>query len=593
MGRIVGIDLGTTHCAVGWVEGDTGSSDGGAKPEIFAIPQLVKPGDVQARNSLPSFLYLAEAGELPEGSMALPWAPDRDFMVGEAARERGAEVPLRLVSSAKSWLCHGGVDRRAPILPHQASAGVRQVSPVSAAVHYLTHLREAWDVAHPDLPLAAQQILLTVPASFDAVARELTQAAAKEAGLENVNLLEEPQAAFYSWLAGVGDGWREVLSPGSRVLVCDVGGGTTDFSLIEVKDDGQGNLQLERVAVGNHILLGGDNMDLALAHTLMRKLVAAKKKLDVGQQRALVQAARRAKERLLSDSSVESVPITVLGRGVKLIGGKLRTDLSRAELEAVLVNGFFPECDRDARPEEARRAGFMELGLPFVSDPAITRHLAAFLATHTAEGALPTHVLFNGGVFNSPLLRKRLLEVVSGWSAPPVVLEENDNDLAVARGAAYYGAVRRGGGIRIRGGVARSYYIGIEKAVPAVPGIPPPVEALCVVPFGMEEGTEADVPSRELGLVVGEPAEFRFMSSTTRHDALGETLDEFTWPDELTETAPVHTQIEAEGLEPGTLVPVRLEVKLTEIGTLELWSVSRDDRHRFRLEFNVREQEGV
>lgn len=591
---VVGIDLGTTNTALGFARVPEAESDAGLPtPEVLELPQVVRPGDVQPRATLPSFLYLAQPGELPDGALDLPWATGRAYAVGEAARERGAEVPMHLVSSSKSWLSHGAVDRRAALLPHGAPKEVAKVSPVTAAVRYLEHLKDAWAQAHPEQPLGAQPILLTVPASFDAVARDLTLEAARQAGLSQVTLLEEPQAAFYAWLGKVGDGWREQLSVGDRVLVCDVGGGTSDFSLIEVKDDGEGNLSLERVAVGNHILLGGDNMDLALAHVLHGKLAAAKKKLDAGQQRALVSQARRAKERLLSDDALEEAPITLLGRGSKLIGGQIKTTLSREELTRTLVEGFFPECPRDARPQEAQRTGFMELGLPFEADAAITRHLAAFVADH-AEG-LPTHVLFNGGVFNSGLLRQRLLDVIGAWGAPIQVLEGTDNDLAVARGAAYYGAAKRGGGVRIRGGVARAYYIGIESSMPAVPGVPPPIRALCVVPQGMEEGTNAEVPGGTLGLVVGQAATFRFLTATTRKDdEIGAMLDEYTWPAELTETAPITATLEAEGLEPGTLVPVRLEVALTEVGTLEIYCVGADGDaagRRWRLEFNVREQE--
>ncbi len=579
----VGIDLGTTNTAVA-------EAEPGQLPRTFDLLQLIRPGDAQVRPALPSFLYLAGDDELPAGSLDLPWATDRTFMVGEGARARGAEVPLRLVASAKSWLSHTGVDRKAEILPAQTPPEQPKVSPVEASARFLRHVREAWAHVNPDRRLEEANVYLTVPASFDAVARELTIAAATEAGLLHVTLLEEPQAAFYAWLAEAGDDWREVLGPEDRVLVCDVGGGTTDFSLIEVRDDGEGNLGLERVAVGDHLLLGGDNMDLALAHHLATVLRQSGKKLDASQNRALVAGVRRAKEALLSNDELDRTTFSILGSGRKLIGGQIKVELERAALEAVLLEGFFPPCDRDAARHEMPRTGFMELGLPFVSDAAITRHLAHFLATH-AGGALPTHILFNGGVFNSPLLRARLLEVIASWGVMPKVLESASNDLAVSRGAAYYGMVRAEGGMRIRGGVARSYYIGIQSSMPAVPGVPPPIRALCVVPFGMEEGTEAVVPGGELGLVVGAPVQFRFLSSTTRpDDAIGTILDEYTWPDDLTETAPVSATLSAEGLEPGTLVPVRLEVKVTEVGTLELWSVATQSEHRWRLEYNVREE---
>jgi molecular chaperone DnaK (HSP70) len=585
MKRSIGIDLGTTNTALSIVdlEEQLGS------PEIFPIPQVVRPGDVLSRPTLPSFLYLAAEGELPPGSLDLPWAKDRSYVVGTAARERGAESPLRLVSSSKSWLSHSGVDRRAAILPHPAADPDIRVSPVTAALRILEHLRDAYNAAHNETPLAEQSVLLTVPASFDPVARDLTLDAARMAGLGEVVLLEEPQAAFYAWLARVGDEWRNHLGAKDRVLVVDVGGGTSDFTLIEATDDGFGNLGLERIAVGDHLLLGGDNMDLALAYRLQQRLLQDGKKLDIGQQRALTQAARRAKESLLSDRNLDDAPITVLGRGSKLIGGQIKTVLTRADLEATLLEGFFPLCDRTDRPTEARRTGFIELGLPFAADAAITRHLAAFLAQQGGAKS-PTHVLFNGGVFNSPLLRTRLLGAMEKWfQRAPLVLENTNNDLAVAQGAAYYGATRKRGGLRIRGGVAKSYYIAIESPMPAVPGVPPPVNALCVVPFGMEEGTSARVEGHGVGLIVGEPVEFRFLSSNVRkNDQVGTLLDSFTWPDDLIETSPLSANLPSEGFEPGTLVPVTLEVKVTELGTLELWSVARDGQ-RWRIEFNMRE----
>lgn len=586
---ILGIDLGTTNSALAAIERPAGDARPAAT--ILPIPQVVAPGSVLERSTLPSFMYLAGEGELPPGALDLPWAPGRAYAVGAGARDRGAEVPLRMVGSAKSWLGHGAVDRRAALLPFGAPPEVPKVSPVTASLRYLEHLRDAWDAAHPDAPMAAQDVFLTVPASFDAVARDLTVEAARAAGIAELTLLEEPQAAFYAWLERLGEAWRKQLKPGDVVLVADVGGGTTDFSLIEVRDQG-GNLTLERVAVGDHILLGGDNMDLALAHAVSAKLHADGKKLDAGQSRALVLAVRGAKEKLLGDESATSAPITLLGRGSKLIGNKISTTLERAELEQLLVEGFFPACTLDTPVVAARRTGFMELGLPFASDTAITRHLAAFLTKHGRR--LPTHLLYNGGVFNSPVLRRRLLEVMTGFGAAPTVLDDADHDLAVARGAAYFGLSKGGHGIRIKGGVARSYYVGIETAMPAVPGMRPPIRALCVVPFGMEEGSGAPVPSAELGLVVGEPVAFRFLSATARKDdAIGTLLDEYEWPEHLEETAPLELTLEAEGLAPGTLVPVRLEVKVTEIGTVEVWCARTDGAGRWRLELNLRETEGT
>jgi hypothetical protein len=429
-------------------------------------------------------------------------------------------------------------------------------------------------------------VLVTVPASFDPVARELTVVAAREAGFDRVTLLEEPQAAFYAYLASRGDAWRRELAPGDVVLVCDVGGGTTDFSLIEIADDG-GNLVLERIAVGDHILLGGDNMDLALAALVGRDLG---RPLDAMQQRALVHTCRRAKEQLLvsvGDAVPAALPVAILGRGSKLIGGTIKAEVTRAHADA-LVDGFFPEVAADARAERRRGGGLRELGLPYAHDPAITRHLAEFLARF---GRMPSHVLFNGGVMKAPRLAARVVEQLRGWSGRDVrVLQGADPDLAVALGAAHYGQVRRGKGIRIRGGTARAYYIGIESAMPAIPGFAPPVKALCVAPQGLEEGSTVELPDDELGLVVGEMQAFRFFAAATRKaDAAGALID----ADEegMVELDPVEKLVAADSEHAvGQLVPVRLEAHVTEVGTLELWCVARDGRGRWKLEYSVRER---
>lgn len=602
---VVGIDLGTTNCALAYV--DTGRGDD-APLTSLAIPQLVQPGAVEERPLLPSFLYLPGPNELPAGSLKLPWDADRDFAVGEFARNFGSQVPTRLVASAKSWLCHPGVDRRGPILPWKSPETVRHVSPLEASTLYLRHLCEAWnhqvarDVA--ENRLEQQDIILTVPASFDAVARELTVEAARSAGLEHVTLLEEPQAAFYSWIEASHEQWRKQVEVGDVVLVCDLGGGTTDLTLIAVGEEG-GQLALTRVAVGDHILLGGDNMDLALAHHLAAAFAARGTKLDHGQTLLLWHACRAAKEKLFSDPSATAAPVTVLGRGSKVIGGALKTDLLRTDAEKVIIEGFFPECPADAEPRRQKAVGLQELGLPYAADPAVTRHLACFLhrnAEVIAERApprrkkkltQPTAVLFNGGVFKADLLRDRLVKVLNQWirssgGAPVKVLPSIDLDLAVARGAAYYGLVRRGKGVRVRGGTARTYYVGVETALPAVPGARPPIKALCVAPFGMEEGTETDVPGQEFGLVVGEPVEFRFLGSTTRRaDPVGTLIDD--WEADIEELAPLQMTLESAGKE-GKTVPVHLHAKVTEVGTLELWCHSRDGKQRWKLEYNVREQ---
>ncbi len=584
---VVGIDLGTTNSALAYAE------EGGAV-QALAIPQIVGPGEVAERATLPSFLLLPSEHEVASAAMTLPWSGPMRYAVGTMARDRGAELPHRLVSSAKSWLCNGAADRNAAILPWRGTDRPtddgERVSPVNAAARYLAHLRAAWDDQHPDDPLEDQDVLVTVPASFDAVARELTVVAAREAGLPDITLLEEPQAAFYAWLAAQGDGWRKALRPGDVVLVCDVGGGTTDFSLIEVVDDG-GSLALERVAVGDHILLGGDNLDLALAHTAKQRLIESGKTIDAMQERALVHACRAAKEQLLVDGGPESIPISILSRGSKLIGGTLRTEVRRDDALRLVLDGFFPIVGADAKPARRKAAGLRELGLPYAHDPAVTRHLAELLTRH---GRMPTAVLYNGGVMKAGLIRDRVTGVLRAWAGARGgevrELDGADLDLAVALGAAHYGRVRSGKGIRIRGGTARAYYIGIESAMPAIPGFAPPVKALCVAPFGMEEGTGVELPDDELGLIVGEPSTFRFFASSSRKDPAG-ALVEAEDP-ALVELDPVEKTVEVAGdRKAGELVPVALRAQVTEVGTLELWCHARDGRGRWKLEYAVRERD--
>ncbi|MBU9173109.1 Hsp70 family protein [Burkholderia gladioli] len=604
----IGIDLGTTHCALSYV--DLAASDGdAAAQQVLPIAQLSSPGAVASPELLPSFLYLPHEGELAAGDLSLPWTASRDYAVGEMARSRGAGTPIRLVSSAKSWLCHPGVDRRAAILPNDAPPEVARVSPLEASVRYLNHLREAWDHAHPDAPFAAQDVTVTIPASFDPAARELTAEAAQAAGYTRMTLLEEPQAALYSWIQKSGGGWRKDVKVGDIILVVDVGGGTTDLSLIAVVER-EGNLELHRVAVGEHILLGGDNMDLALAHVVARKLAAQGTQADPWQLRALTYACRGAKETLLSDRSVETVPLVVPSRGSKLIGGSIRTELTRAELTQILLEGFFPQVEASERPAVRTRAGLTQLGLPYAQDAGITRHLAAFLgkqvgalaeldglpaaAHHPGASFLhPSAVLFNGGVFKSELLTERILAILNGWlaadgAAPARLLGGADLDLAVARGAAYYGYVKRGRGVRIRGGTARAYYVAIESAMPAIPGMEPPISALCVAPFGMEEGSDAALPEQEFGLVVGEPVQFRFFgSSVRRQDQVGDMLDYWS-PEELQELEAIQATLPADGRTPGEVVAVRLHARVTEAGTLELEAVPRGSEARWKVEFDVR-----
>jgi molecular chaperone DnaK (HSP70) len=590
---IVGIDLGTTNSVVAFVD----TSAEAPAVRILEVPQITGVGSVEARPVLPSFLYLPADGELPANALKLPWRDTPDLVVGEFARTRGMEVPARLIASAKSWLSHAGSDRTAPILPWGSPDEVPKMSPVAASARYLAHMRDAWNAAFADAPLEGQDVLLTVPASFDAVARDLTLQAARDAGLPQITILEEPQAAFYAWIDAHGEAWRADVRVGDVVLVCDIGGGTTDFSLIAVREE-HGELLLDRVAVGDHILLGGDNMDLALAYSLRERLAKTGTQLDAWQFRSLGLSCCEAKERLLSGGKETTHPIAILGRGRKVVGGSVRVEVDLTDVERTLVDGFFPHCQIGDRPQTQRRTALQEIGLPYAADPGTTRHLAHFLSRQSAAvggdaaAARPTAVLFNGGVMRAGALRKRLLEVVNSWfrnstqSDDVRVLSGGDPDHAVARGAAYYGLARRGRGVRIRGGTARAYYIGIETAMPAVPGHRPPIKALCVVPHGLEEGSEVDLPAQEFGLVVGEPAEFRFLGSATRRDdRVGDLVE--TWDDDIQELAPLETALEWKGQE-GTTVPVRLQARVTEVGVLELWCVSRDGAHRWKLEFNVR-----
>ena len=596
----VGIDLGTTNSALADVDlsiQPAGPGEPLPGPLLLGVPQICAPGEVGERELLPSCVYLPSPHEAPAGAFALPWDSQRAWVVGDYAKARGAQVPGRLVSSAKSWLSHPGVDQRSALLPilppgSAAEAEVPRLSPVEASARVLQHLREAWEAAHAGetgddggpLRLAEQQVTLTVPASFDPQARELTVAAAAQAGLPQVTLLEEPQAALYAWVQGAGDGWRAQVHPGDVILVVDVGGGTSDFSLIAVGED-DGRLSLERLAVGEHILLGGDNVDLALSYRVAEKLKAQGIKLDGWQQLVLTFACRRAKED--PGQFVDGVAsISIPGRGSGMLGGLVRAELTLAELRAT-AEAFFPAVAADAQVAAGRRAGLTALGLPYAQDPAVTRHLAAFLRRNA--GCRPTALLFNGGVFKDTGLQDRVTGLVELWvGAPQKRLASPSLDLAVALGASYSGLARAGRGIRIRGGTAHAYYVGVETAAPAVPGFAPPLRAVCLAPFGLEEGNTVDLPALELGAVVGETASFRFFASEERRDDLPGTVVEDL--DELRELPAIEAKLPEGGEDAGAVLPVGLRAHVTEVGTLELLLVSREAPPRtWKLEFSVRE----
>ncbi|EOX4943109.1 Hsp70 family protein [Vibrio alginolyticus] len=620
----VGIDLGTTHCVMSFV--DTHNED--ARVEVMPIPQLTAPGTVETRSQLGSFLYQPHEHEMNPQSRVLPWSSEPKALVGAIARNLGSKTPIRLVASAKSWLCHAGVNRRNAFLPAGSPEEVEKVSPLRATELYLEHLKDAWNHTNPNHNLADQDVTITVPASFDPAARDLTAEAARNVGFVHLTLLEEPQAALYNWIDNSNDKWRDEVEVGDIVLVVDIGGGTTDLSLVEVTED-DGNLTLNRIAVGEHILLGGDNMDLALAYRLKMKLAQEGKELQPWQVQAMTHACRDAKEALLNDSELQSVPIVVPSRGSKLLGATLKTELTQEEVQQTLVDGFFPQVAITDHPVQRNRGALTQMGLPYAQDAGITRHIAAFLSkqanalsasgngaeaaaqdfnpfanmpgmpgadvAQSADFIKPTAILFNGGVLKSKLLATRLEDTINEWLIEADAemakrLTGVDLDLAVASGAAYYGSVRRGQGVRIRGGIASAYYVGIESAMPAIPGMAPPMEALCVAPFGMEEGSSVDVPSQEFGLIIGQPVNFQFFGSTVRRDDLAGTHLDYWAPEELEELPEIQVTLPvSEGRREGEVVPVTLASRVTELGTLYLEAIAADNGQKWHVEFDVRE----
>jgi len=589
---IIGIDLGTTNCAVAYVDPALGANT----PILdFPIPQLQQPGQVAAMPLLPSSLYLPGEHELPPGSTQLPWGESPGPIVGAFARWQGARVPGRLVVSAKSWLCHPGVDRAAAILPWGATAGILKISPVEASTRLLGHLAAAWDFAHPEAKMAQQEVVITVPASFDEVARALTVQAAKAAGLEKLTLVEEPQAAFYDFTARHRHDLNDALRDIRLVLVVDVGGGTTDFTLIQTGSTADGPA-LRRIAVGDHLMLGGDNMDATLARKVEERFQAEGRKLSATQWTQLVQASRAAKESLLGANAPERQGISILAEGSRLIRGTLTAELSRSEAETLILDGFFPACTVAEMPRRAARTALQELGLPYAQDPGISRHLAAFLREHAVAGLAalqaepggtalprPDAILFNGGVFNSSQITERLLAVVSAWwpDAPPLrVLPHGSLETAVARGAAAYGLARRGLARRISGGAAHALYIGLagDKETTAP-------RAICLIPRGHEEGQSVELKSQPFALVLDRPVQFPLFS--TAADRMDRPGDLVGIDDSFRALPPIHTVFKGTGARTGS-VPVFLSAGLTELGTLELWCVASTQDERWRLEFELR-----
>jgi molecular chaperone DnaK (HSP70) len=604
----LGIDLGTSNSAVA---ADDFEND---RTSIVEITQILRPNQVGEKSTLPSALYIPHRDEFPADAFRLPWSNrSESAIIGHFARDHGALVPDRLVTSAKSWLSNFHVDPRQAVLPWKSDIEEPKLSAFDCSRLYLEHLKEGFLYAERiqgrNWDLSEGQIVLTVPASFDEAARNLTAEAAEAAGLGKVTLLEEPQAAFYAWTAQAGSAWRSQVSAGDIVLVCDIGGGTADFSLIAISGK-DGNLEVERISVGEHILLGGDNMDLALAYTLQTQLEAAGKSIDSWQFLALIHAASRAKVDLFNDDSVAQAPISVPSRGSSLFAKTVSTALDRSILEQIVLDGFFPITKVTELPTETRSSGLQEFGLPYASDPVVSKHLARFLtrslmnvrasdalkslvgpSAEASDYLKPTAVLFNGGVFNAAPIRKRVLDLLASWNEgrPVRELQGFQPDLAVAKGAALYGRNRATGkGIRIKAGTARSYYIGLESSMPAIPGFKPPIKALCVVPQGMEEGSELLIEGKQFGLMTGQPADFRFFASEVRSgDTPGQIIQNAER--ELEETNRIEVTLPAiEGLPEGQPVPVQINPVVTELGNLELWMKHTGSDRRWKVEFQVR-----
>lgn len=592
---VIGIDLGTTNSAVCFI--DTQSVND--RIATFAVPQVVAPHQIEALETLPSFLYQASRGEFAAGALDLPWdAEPTETVVGRFAREQGKLVPGRVVESAKSWLCHPGVDRTSRLLPWQGAEDVERLSPVAVSAAYLKQIRDAWNASHALEPLERQDVVVTLPASFDEVARELTIEAAKAAGIPRLLLIEEPQAAFYAWIDAHPETWNSAVTPGQNILVCDVGGGTSDFTLIRVRrgrQPGRGvvpptepvdteseeEVQFHRVAVGEHLILGGDNLDLALAHHLEQKL-AGDGQFEPRQWGTLLRICRHVKEVLLGEDAPASYAVTVPGTGSRLIGGGRQVDVSREEARQLLLEGFFPRVSLDEKPSR-KRSGFQEFGLPYAPDPAITRYLAAFLSEHLGNGASrdekrdhscrPDVLLFNGGVFVSAILRERVMACLRDWFSQgdpewaPLVLANERHDLAVARGAAYYGMVRRGVGVRIAAGLPRTYYIGIgtddEQGTIRL-------QAMALMPAGAEPGQEVVLDQQTFHLTIAAPVQFQlFYSSTRLTDAAGTLIP--VEREQLTALPPIRTVLKSRKHKESVTIPVRLHARLTELGTLDVW----------------------
>lgn len=586
---LVGIDLGTTHTALAYADMDQGVK---AKVEIFNIEQLVAPGELSAKPLLPSARYHPAPGELAEADTRLPWPQADDGarpVVGELARVLGAKSQGRLVASAKSWLSHGAVDRTAAILPWGAAEDVAKISPVEASASYLAHARSAWNTSFPQHPLERQEIVVTVPASFDESARALTLEAARLAGLSDIRLLEEPQAACYDWLWRHGKTLQKNLEGVNLLLVIDVGGGTTDLTLIKVESGEDGPI-LERIGVGNHLILGGDNIDLTLAHLAESRLLGEGRRLTAAELAQLVEQCRTVKEKLLTEDAPPSLPVTLLGTGSRLIGGTRSVELSRDEVRELVLDGFFPRVAFSDSPDR-KRSGVVEFGLPYAADPAISRHLAAFLSQHrhaagVDQAPVPDAVLLNGGVFQSPVIVRRVLEQLAAWRGAKLKQLKNDRpDQAVAYGAVAYGLARHGLAVRkIGGGSARAYFLLVDNETQDRR------QGVCLLPRGSEEGHEVVLSERSFALRLGQPVRFHLVSST--EDAPHRPGDVVVIDDEHYIQLPPLAVVFDQDVDHGRReIVVRLVAALTEVGTLRIQCVENEPpERRWNVEFQLRQQ---
>ncbi len=589
---IIGIDMGTTNSAVTYktIEEDD-------EIHTLNIPQFVEHGQYEDKVLMPSFLYIPNEAEITLDDITLPWQTDTNIIVGEFAKSKAQSTPNRSITSVKSWLCQPTIDKRKGLLPYQAAEGVEKISPLEAYTHFFEHIKNTWNNQFPQAQLFQQKIVITIPASFEPAARDLTVEAARLCDFEKVTLLEEPQASLYGWIHKHQDTWRDTLEKEDIILAIDVGGGTTDFSLIQVEDN-NGDLEFKRIAVGNHILVGGDNIDLMLAYTTQQRLLDQGQHIEHWQLQALVHSCRDAKERLLSDENLDEISVIVPGRSSQLFEDALKTTLSREDIQQIMLEGFFPKVSINDHPKHTTRAGINRFSLNYTQDPAITRHLAQFLHTQSQDKksfVKPKAILFNGGVFKPNIIRKQLLETVNDWlsasknrkTTQVIELKGADYETSVAYGATIFADALIGHGIKIKGGASHAFYIGIESPMPAIPGFQPPVEALCIATQGMESGEMITYTGETFSLVVGEPVEFKFFAANHRpDDALGDIIG--NWEEAgLIELTPLRLTLSAANYQNAQHVPVHISALHTEIGTLELTAHAIENADQWKIAFET------